>query len=111
MVSVNNKSYAIVYLHLLKGSTIPIGSIVDGGDVVAKLASSGSSTGPHTHVEVIYLGTNNVGYYANSWKGDLTFGAASGTTGLKYRCDYNGRKPPCRENPQTIFNVVVGRYY
>jgi len=111
MVSVKNKTYAIVYLHLLKGSTIPIGSIVDGGEIVAKLASSGSSTGPHTHVEVIYLGTNNVGYYANTWKGDLTFGTASGTTGLKYRCDYNGHKPPCRENPQTIFNVIVGRYY
>lgn len=111
MVSVNEKSYAIVYLHLVKNSTIPIGSIVNGGDVVAQLASSGSSTGPHTHVEVIYLGNNNVGYYANSWKGDLMFGASSGTAGMAYRCDFNGRKPPCRENPQTIFNVVVGRYY
>lgn len=111
MVSVNNKSYAIVYMHLMKDSVIPIGSIVDAGQLVAKLASSGSSTGPHTHVEVIYLGTNTVGYYVNAWKGDLTFGTYNGTTGLNYRCDFNGRKPPCRENTQTIFNVVIGRYY
>lgn len=111
MVSVNNKSYAIVYMHLQQNSTIPQGSIVDGGEVVAKLGSSGSSTGPHTHVEVIYLGTNTVGYYVTAWKGDLTFGTYNGTTGLNYRCDFNGHKPPCRENPQTIFNVLVGKYY
>jgi peptidoglycan hydrolase CwlO-like protein len=111
MVSVNNKAYAIVYMHLMKDSVLPIGRIVDAGDQVARLASSGSSTGPHTHVEVIYLGTNTVGYYVNAWKGDLTFGTYNGTTGLNYRCDYNGHKPPCRENPQTIFNVVIGRYY
>jgi len=111
MVSVNNKSYAIVYLHLYQNSTVPVGSIVDGADPIAKMASSGSSTGPHTHVEVIYLGTNTVGSYVSAWKGDLTFGTYSGTTGLNYRCDFNGHKPPCRENPQTIFNVVVGRSY
>ncbi len=111
MVSVNNKSYAIVYMHLMQNSVAAIGTIVDAGDYVAKLGSSGSSTGPHTHIEVIYLGTNNVGYYANSWKGDLYFGTHSGTDGLNYRCDYNGHKAPCRENPMTIFNVQVGRSY
>jgi len=111
MVSVNNKSYAIVYLHLMQNSVLPIGTIVNAGDTVAKVGSSGSSTGPHTHVEVIYLGTNNVGYYANAWKGDLFFGAYGGTTALNYRCDYNGNKAPCRENPLTIFNVAVGKSY
>jgi len=111
MVSVNNKSYAIAYLHLYQYSTIPVGSIVDAGELVAKMAASGSATGPHTHVEVIYLGTNTVGYYVSAWKGDLTFGTGTGTTGLNFRCDYNGHKAPCRENPQTIFNVIVGKYY
>jgi len=112
MVSVNNISYAIVYMHLAQNSVIPIGTIVDAADVVAKLGSSGSSTGPHVHVEVIYLGTNNVGYYANAWKGDLYFGTSSGTTAINsYRCDYNGHKAPCRENPLTIFSVLVGKYY
>ncbi len=112
MVSVNNVSYAIVYMHLAQNSVLPIGSIVDASDVVAKLGSSGSSTGPHVHVEVIYLGTNNVGYYANAWKGDLYFGTSSGTTAINsFRCDYNGHKAPCRENPLTIFNVIVGKYY
>jgi len=112
LVSVNNVSYAIAYLHLAQNTVLPIGTIVDAADVVAKLGSSGSSTGPHVHVEVIYLGTNNVGYYANAWKGDLYFGTSSGTTAINtYRCDYNGHKAPCRENPLTIFNVIVGKYY
>ncbi len=111
MVSVNNKSYVVVYMHMMQNTVLPIGTIVDAGDTVAKLGSSGSSTGPHTHIEVIYLGNNNVGYYANAWKGDLYFGTRSGSAGLSYRCDYNGHNAPCRENPQTIFNVQVGKSY
>jgi murein DD-endopeptidase MepM/ murein hydrolase activator NlpD len=112
LVSVNNISYAIAYLHLAQNTVLPIGTIVNAADVIGKLGSSGSSTGPHVHVEVIYLGTNNVGYYANAWKGDLFFGTSSGTTAINtYRCDYNGHKAPCRENPLTIFSVLVGKRY
>jgi peptidoglycan hydrolase CwlO-like protein len=111
IVSVDGKTYAITYMHLMKDSVVPIGTIVSQGDYIGKTGSSGSSTGAHTHIEVVYLGTMSVGTYVTSWNGNLTFGTSSGTNALAYRCDYNGRKPPCRENPQTIFNVVVGRYY
>jgi len=111
MVSVNNVTYAIVYMHLAQNTAIPVGTIVDAGEIVGKIGSSGGSTGPHVHVEVIYLGNNNVGYYANSWNGDLYFGVYVGTTALNYRCDYNGHRAPCRENPLTIFNIAVGRSY
>lgn len=111
MVSVNNKSYAVVYMHLQQNTVLPIGAIVDSSNQIARLGSSGSSTGPHVHVEIIYLGTNTVGYYVNAWKGDLYFGTFGGSTGLKYRCDYNGHKAPCRENPLTFFNIAVGKSY
>lgn len=111
IVSVNGKTYAITYMHLMKDSVVPIGTIVNQGDYVGRTASSGSSTGPHLHIEVVYLGTMSVGSYVTNWNGNLTFGTSTGTNALKFRCDFNGRKPPCRENPQTIFNVVVGRYY
>ncbi len=111
MVSVNNKSYAIAYLHLQKDTALSLGKIVDGAEFIGKVGTSGSSTGPHVHVEIIYLGTNTVGYYANAWKGDLTFGTRNGSTGLNYRCEYNGHTPPCRENPLTFFNVQVGKSY
>ncbi|KAF0225692.1 MAG: Peptidase M23 family [Erysipelotrichaceae bacterium] len=111
IVSVNNKSYAIAYLHLQQNTALPIGRIVDGTDTVGKVGTSGSSTGAHAHVEIIYLGNNSVGYYANSWKGDLNFGTRNGSSGLNFRCDYNGHSAPCRENPLTFFNVQVGRSY
>jgi murein DD-endopeptidase MepM/ murein hydrolase activator NlpD len=111
VVSVNGKTYAVTYMHLMKDTVIPIGTIVNQGDYIGKTGSSGSSTGSHVHIEVVYLGTMSVGNYVANWNGNLVFGTSTGTNALAYRCDYNGNKPPCRENPQTIFNVVVGRYY
>ena len=111
IVSVNGKTYAVTYMHLMKDTVIPIGTIVNQGDYIGKTGSSGSSTGSHVHIEVVYLGTMSVGNYVANWNGNLVFGTSSGTNALAYRCDFNGNKPPCRENPQTIFNVVVGRYY
>jgi peptidoglycan hydrolase CwlO-like protein len=111
IVSVNGKTYAVTYMHLMKDTVVPIGTIVNQGDYIGKTGSSGSSTGSHVHIEVVYLGTMSVGNYVANWNGNLVFGTSSGTNALAYRCDYNGNRPPCRENPQTIFNVVVGRYY
>jgi peptidoglycan hydrolase CwlO-like protein len=111
IVSVNGKTYAVTYMHMMKDTVIPIGTIVNQGDYIGKTGSSGSSTGSHVHIEVVYLGTMSVGSYVTNWNGNLTFGTSSGTNALAYRCDYNGNRPPCRENPQTIFNVVVGKYY
>lgn len=111
IVSVNNKSYGIIYMHLEKDSPISSGQIVSQGQVIGRVGSSGSSTGPHLHIEIHYLGDKSVSYYATNWNGDLSFGSHWGNTGLSYRCQYNGSKAPCRENPLDIFNVRVYSYY
>lgn len=111
MVSVNNKSYAITYMHLEKDTVISSGTVVTQGQVIGKVGSSGSSTGPHLHIEVHYLGTKSVSYYATNWNGDLSFGSHWGNTGLDYRCELKNWVTPCRENPLDIFNVKVFSWY
>ncbi len=108
MVNVNNKSYAIRYLHLQSGSPADPGMIVKPGDIVGRVGSSGNSSGSHLHIEIIYLGTNTVAYYANRWRGDLAFGA--GWT-LANRCDFNGYNAPCRLRPENVFNISYGNSY
>lgn len=111
LVSVNGGTYGIIYMHLEKDTPISSGQIINQGDSIGKVGSSGSSTGPHLHIEVHYLGTKSISDYASSWNGDLGFGNNWGNSGLSSRCDYNGNRAPCRENPLTIFGVSYGQSY
>ena len=111
LVSVNNATYAIIYFHLEKDSPVSIGQIVNQGDFVGRNGSSGSSTGPHLHLEIIYLGNTTIANYLDRWNGSLSFGANFGVAGLSTRCDFNGRRAPCRENPANIFGVEYNVRY
>jgi len=111
IVSVGNSTYGIIYMHLQKDTVIEVGTIVAQGQVIGKVGDSGSSTGPHNHIEVHYLGSNSISYYATNWNGDLSFGSHWGTTGLNHRCELNGNTAPCRKNPLTIFGVSVFSRY
>lgn len=111
LTSVNNKTYWIIYFHLAKDTVRPTGTIVNQGDRIGGIGSSGNSTGPHLHIEVVYVGNNTLNYYASNWRGDLSFGAGWGSTGWSRRCEVNGNQPPCRLNPLNVFNVVYGQSY
>jgi peptidoglycan hydrolase CwlO-like protein len=111
VTNIAGKSYLIIYMHLQKDSPIKAGQIVNQGDTIGLNGSSGSSTGPHLHIEVIYLGTNSVDHYVRSWNGSLSFGAGFGTTGMNTRCSVTGNRPPCRLNPLDVFNVRYGVSY
>jgi murein DD-endopeptidase MepM/ murein hydrolase activator NlpD len=111
ITNIAGKSYLIIYLHLEKDSPIRSGVIVNQGDIIGRNGSSGSSTGPHLHIEVIYLGTNSVDYYAKRWNGSLSYGAGFGSAAMNTRCSVTGNRPPCRLNPLEVFNVRYGVSY
>ncbi len=102
LVAVGNKTYAIKYLHLEKDSPIAIGTIVSAGDKIGSVGSSGNSSGAHVHIEIFYLGTRSISYYADNWNGDMSFGAGWGSTALSKTCENTNDSPPCRLAPRSL---------
>lgn len=58
MVLINHgDGYKTRYAHMLEGSvTVRIGQYVEGGTTIGRVGSTGNSSGPHLHFEVIYNG-------------------------------------------------------
>ena len=58
MILINHgDGYKTRYAHLVSGSmTVSVGDYVDAGQTIGKVGSTGNSTGPHLHFEVIYNG-------------------------------------------------------
>lgn len=102
LTSINGSTYAVKYLHLLKGTPVASGTIVSAGQQIGQVGTSGNSSGPHCHVEVFYLGTMSISSYATSWNGDLAFGAGWGSPALGRLCE-NGVGAPCRVKPESVF--------
>ncbi len=105
LVTVQDKLYAVKYLHMKLGSPIKQGTQVKAGDHIGLVGSTGNSSGAHCHVEIFYLGdASNFEDYLNSWNGDLAFGCgwAGSYDGYGRRCDA-GYEAPCRIRPETVF--------
>lgn len=58
MVLINHgDGYKTRYAHMISGSiTVSVGEYVEAGRTIGKVGSTGNSTGPHLHFEVIYNG-------------------------------------------------------
>ncbi|MBQ6266456.1 MAG: peptidoglycan DD-metalloendopeptidase family protein [Clostridia bacterium] len=58
MVLINHgDGYKTRYAHMITGSiTVSVGDYVEGGQTIGQVGSTGNSTGPHLHFEVIYNG-------------------------------------------------------
>ena len=106
LVTVNGSLYGVDYFHMTLNTPVATGTIVNAGDVIGQVGSSGNTTGPHCHVEIFYLGdASGFAYYAANWNGDVSFGA--GWTGGRYglygrRCS-DGVGAPCRIQPEEVF--------
>jgi murein DD-endopeptidase MepM/ murein hydrolase activator NlpD len=103
VVSVDGKTYGLRFFHFLIGSPIATGTIVSQGDKIAETGTSGNSTGCHTHIEVIYLGTMTVAEYVADWNGSLSFNASWGSDAYYNRLCENGASAPCRIKPESVF--------
>lgn len=53
----HDNGYKTRYAHMISGSiTVSVGDYVEAGQTIGKVGSTGNSTGPHLHFEVIYNG-------------------------------------------------------
>ena len=102
--SVNNVVYAITFSHLYSGSLTSTG-VVMAGDPIARVGSSGNSTGAHCHIELYWLGEGSMDDIYNDYlkrNYSLSFNCNWGNAALSNTCDRKG-SPPCRLDPSKYF--------
>ena len=102
MAEVNDKVYGFIFFHL-NAVNVSYGDFVLQDDVIGTVGSSGSSTGPHCHIEMYYLGNGDLyDYVAMGW--NATFSVGRGRTAYNNRCYYDDgsfrQSAPCILNPE-----------
>ena len=105
LLFVNNGSlYAAKYYHLyLNSISVKVGDIVQGGQQIATVGTSGSSTGTHLHIELFHLGSaSQFSSYAQNWDGELEFHTGWGYDLYDHLCD-QGASAPCKIHPESVF--------
>ncbi|MGB4984945.1 MAG: peptidoglycan DD-metalloendopeptidase family protein [Erysipelotrichaceae bacterium] len=116
-IKVGEYVYVVNNMHLQSGvsNVVHAGKIVSQGQTIGYIGSSGSSTGPHVHHEVIFMGKTSLESVVETFRrtGDLSMGTGrSNSTGLSNRCSVKGYSPPCKERPEDIYHVKYpNRYY
>ncbi|MBR0385370.1 MAG: peptidoglycan DD-metalloendopeptidase family protein [Erysipelotrichaceae bacterium] len=111
IIQVDDKIYEIICAHLSKIS-VSVGDYVRQGNVIGQTGSSGSSSGPHLHIETIYMGkADSLGGIKGAVRKYLNVGYVYYTLGrnVYWTCSYRGA--PCYDSPHNIFGIVYGRRY
>ena len=105
LVIVNGSTYGVKYYHLMTGSfSVKTGQVVNAGDRLALVGSSGNSTGPHCHICVYYLGdAASFSSIAQNWNGDLAMNTGWNT--YSERICENGASAPCKVKPESVFGT------
>ena len=102
MCEVNGRIYGLIFFHL-HSVRVSYGDYVLQDEVIGTVGSSGSSTGPHCHIEMYYLGNGELlDYLAMGWI--ATFSVGRGRTAYNNRCYYDDgsyrQGAPCILNPE-----------
>ena len=97
MCEVDGRVYGFIFFHL-NSVYVSRGDYVLQDEVIGTVGSSGSSTGPHCHIEMYYLGYGDLAdYLSMGW--NATFSVGRGYTAYSNRCEA-GNSPPCILNPE-----------
>ena len=102
MCEVAGKVYGLIFFHL-NSVYVSYGDFILQDEVIGAVGSSGSSTGPHCHIEMYYLGNGDLyDYVAMGW--NATFSVGRGQTAYNNRCYYDDgsfrQGAPCILNPE-----------
>ncbi len=97
MCEVSGVVYSFIFFHL-QDIYVSYGDLVFQDDVIGTVGNSGSSTGPHCHIEMYRLGSGTLSEYLDmSW--NATFSVGRGRTAYNNRCEI-GTPSPCILNPE-----------
>ncbi len=97
MCEVDGSIYGFIFFHL-NTVYVSYGDYLLQDDVIGLVGSSGSSTGPHCHIEMYYLGEGELlDYLSMGW--NATFSVGRGRTAYNNRCEI-GTPAPCILNPE-----------
>ncbi|MDO4197703.1 MAG: peptidoglycan DD-metalloendopeptidase family protein [Erysipelotrichaceae bacterium] len=99
---VDGKIYGLIFFHL-NSVSVSYGEFVMQDEIIGYVGSSGSSTGPHCHIEMYYLGSGTLSdALLQSW--NVTFSVGRGATAYGNRCYYDDgtyrQGAPCILNPE-----------
>ena len=105
LVIVNGRTYGVKYYHLMAGTfEVKTGDIIKAGDKLAKVGSSGNSTGPHCHICVYDVGeASQFSDIAANWNGDMAMN--TGWNQSTERICENGASVPCKIRPESVFGT------
>ncbi len=103
IVNIDGVIYGIVNAHLLAGTiNVSRGSLISAGQVLGMSGNSGSSTGPHFHIEIIRFAEDNIVDAYQNWGNSMNFGTLSASASNRRICAF-GYSEPCRIDPADIF--------
>lgn len=105
IVNVDGVVYGVVYAHLLGGSLrVSDTQTVEAGQVIALSGNSGSSTGPHLHIEIIRFDETEIIDALKKWGNSPNFGTGSASSSSRRICESPWNySAPCRIDPAKIF--------
>lgn len=105
LVIVNGRTYGVKYYHLMAGTfEVKTGDIVEAGDKLAKVGSSGNSSGPHCHICVYDLGgADQFQHIASTWNGDMAMNTGWNQSTERI-CEF-GASVPCKIRPESVFGT------
>ena len=102
MCEVDGRVYGFIFFHM-HDIYVSYGDLVFQDEAIGTVGSSGSSTGPHCHIEMYYLGDGSLADFLDmSW--NATFSVGRGRTAYNNRCYYDDgsyrQSAPCILNPE-----------